>query len=137
MSLRPCLGCGTPTDQARCLTCRQPELARRTAKRQAFGYHSENWQTTRLERLALDGWRCQLRLPGCTERATHVHLDPAKRGNHWTASVDDCVSCCASCSGAIDAPRARPRGEGIDSKTRDPASLPRVPQTLLRASQEA
>ncbi|HEV8105558.1 MAG TPA: hypothetical protein VGP69_17640 [Gaiellaceae bacterium] len=39
-------------------------------------------------------------------RATHVHLDPRLEGNHDAATLEDCRACCASCSGAVDAPRA-------------------------------
>jgi hypothetical protein len=104
-------GCGRiiPIGERRCPEHRQTEVARRDAKAKAYGYHSPHWQRTRRERLDLARYVCELRLPGCTERATHVHLDPAYRGQHYAAQLEHTRACCASCSGAIDAPRSHSR----------------------------
>lgn len=87
------------------------DSARRNQRVTAYGYNSRHWQRLRRQRLTLAGHRCELQLDGCTEVATHVHLDPRLEGNHAAAQLDDTQACCPSCSGAVDAPRARlPRG---------------------------
>lgn len=82
------------------------ERVRRDEKRQRFGYSRPHWRRLRVQRLSLAHGLCELRLPGCSMRATHVHLDPRLEGNHDAATLEDCRACCASCSGAVDAPRA-------------------------------
>jgi hypothetical protein len=100
-------GCPRLTDHgARCLEHSAPDRARRNARVAEYGYNREHWQTVRRQRLALAGYRCELQLDGCTEVASHVHLDPRLQGNHDAAQLHDTRACCASCSGAIDAPRA-------------------------------
>jgi hypothetical protein len=107
MSLAPCLDCGTPSEGPRCPSHRQPgDGLTRSERVRVYGYHRPHWRHVRQQRLTLDGHRCTLQLPGCTGRATHVHLAPELHGNHDTATIHDCQSACASCSGAIDAPRA-------------------------------
>lgn len=81
--------------------------ARRNAKVTRFGYSRPHWRGLRARRLIFAGGMCELRLPGCTGHATHVHLRAELAGNHDAATLEDCRACCASCSGAIDAPRAR------------------------------
>src|SRR5436190_1191983 len=104
---RPCLDCGTPTTGTRCPR-HDHARQRRAARVTAYGYGRAHWRRLRKQRLELDGHRCQLRATAlCTGAATHVHLDPALEGRHDQATINDCVSCCASCSGAIDAPRAQ------------------------------
>jgi hypothetical protein len=99
-----------------CARCRKEERERSrqrgNPKARAYGYNRKNWQQVRRARLELDGYLCRLRLPGCTLQATHVHLDPELGGNHDVATLADCVSACAQCSGAVDAPRARGREGG-------------------------
>ena len=80
--LRPCLDCGRPTrNGSRC-----------TEHATSYGYTSSHWQQVRASRLAFDGHRCQLRHPGCTGRATSVHLDPACNGDHALASIQNTTS---------------------------------------------
>jgi hypothetical protein len=92
---RPCLDCGRPTNGTRCL-----EHAVH------YGYTTPHWQTVRKQRLALDGYLCQLRHNGCTRRATTVHLDPRCNGNHLRATLDNTVSACLHCHGREDGGRA-------------------------------
>src|SRR5947209_8274983 len=73
--LRPCLACGRPTRGARCPE-HDHDNARRAAKAKAHGLTTRAWQLLRRARLELDGYRCRLALPGCTGRATSVHLRP-------------------------------------------------------------
>ncbi len=105
----PSPGCGRiiPMTERHCPRHKAEENARRNAKNKRFGRNSAHWRKVRKQRLELAGCRCELRLPGCTGLATHVHLDPAYRGEHRIAQVEHTRACCASCSGAIDAPRSR------------------------------
>jgi hypothetical protein len=48
--------------------------ARRTEEAKRHGYKSARWQKVRRQRLELAGHVCELKLGGCTIRATHVHL---------------------------------------------------------------
>jgi len=76
----------------------------------AYGYNRTHWQQVRKQRLALAGHVCELRINCMGAPATHVHLDPAYRGQHRAARVEHCRVCCASCSGAVDAPRGSQGG---------------------------
>jgi 5-methylcytosine-specific restriction endonuclease McrA len=75
--------------------------AQRTTGQQR-GHHRKHWRTIRLQRLALDGHRCTIRLPGCTTTATSVHLHPALGNNHDLATLSNTQSACAHCHGRID-----------------------------------
>lgn len=79
---------------------------RRQTIARAHGLTTAHWQRLRRARLEVDGYACQIRREGCTGRATTVHLDPSLGGDHRAAMIDDCVSACHRCHGAIDAPRA-------------------------------
>lgn len=47
-------------------------------------YGSPAWRAVRPVVLQRDGHRCQLQLPGCTGRATHVdHIIPWSEGGAW------------------------------------------------------
>lgn len=94
---------------AYCDTHAAPDRARRNQRVRDHGYSSRNWQTIRAQRLAIAGYRCELQLDGCTQLATHVHLDPALNGNHTIARLEHTKACCPQCSGAIDAPRSHVR----------------------------
>lgn len=96
-----------PKGQRLCAEHKAADEARRAGKRRRFGYSRSNWQRIRAQRLVFAAGRCELGLPRCTGAATHVHLDPRLAGNHDLATFDDCRACCASCSGAVDAPRSR------------------------------
>ena len=102
-------GCGrrVTREEGRCPEHARAERQRRDEKTRRYGYRSPHWQRVRRERLELAGYRCELRLNCEGAEATHVHLDPAYRGEHRTALLEDTRACCASCSGAIDAPRAQ------------------------------
>jgi hypothetical protein len=71
--------------------CREHELAdsaRRNERVRRYGYGRAHWQGLRKVRIAHAKGRCELRLPGCTGRATHCHLDAALAGNHDAATKD-------------------------------------------------
>jgi 5-methylcytosine-specific restriction endonuclease McrA len=90
-----------------CTTCGRPTIGRRCAEHALDrGYNTQHWQQTRRARLTIDGYRCQLRHPGCSGYATTVHLDPECKGDHSLATIDNTLSACASCHGTEDAPRA-------------------------------
>jgi hypothetical protein len=113
-ALKTCATCGRPCHGSRCPTHAQAhattEAARRHRKTKNYGYRRAHWQRIRKLRLIFAGGLCELRLPGCTVYATHVHLDPAFGGNHDAATLADTRACCSSCSGAVDAPRAHMAG---------------------------
>lgn len=74
------------------------------------GRRSPYWRELRLAALERDGYRCQLQVDdGCTGQAVSVHIDPRLGGDHLRATLADCLSACAHCHGAVDAPRAVPR----------------------------
>ncbi len=112
--MRACAKCARaiPATERYCAEHKRAENARRNAKNKAFGRNSAHWQKVRKQRLELAGFRCELQLAGCTGVATHVHLDPSFRGQHRAASVEFCRACCASCSGAVDAPRSAEQRQG-------------------------
>jgi 5-methylcytosine-specific restriction endonuclease McrA len=94
-----------------CATCAAEYQAkdnkRRNKKWQASGANSRAWRMVREQVLMRDDYHCRLRLEDCTGRATTVHLDPRRGGNHVGATTEDCVSACLHCHGVADAPRAR------------------------------
>jgi hypothetical protein len=106
-TLKACV-CGAISPQWRCPACTEKDSAHRSRKVTAYGYGRANWQRIRKQRLTLAQGLCDLRLPGCTVYATHVHLAPELNGNHDAATLADTQACCPSCSGAVDAPRAQP-----------------------------
>jgi 5-methylcytosine-specific restriction endonuclease McrA len=60
-------------------------------------YHSGRWQALRAAVLARDGHVCQLRLPGCTSRATIAdHITLRGRGPD-TESLNNLRAVCANC----------------------------------------
>src|SRR5438046_1407735 len=109
MRVCPIRGCGRiiPATERHCPEHKAAERRRRDEKAKRFGYHSAHWQRIRRERLQSAGYVCELRINCNGAQATHVHLDPAYRGRHYAALLEHTRACCASCSGAIDAPRAR------------------------------
>jgi 5-methylcytosine-specific restriction endonuclease McrA len=94
---------------SRCITHRTADNTRRLAKRRAHGRNTAAWQRLRLRRLKLDGYRCQMQWPGCTGKATTVHLHPRLNGDHRQAKITDLFSACSHCHGIVDAPRATRR----------------------------
>src|SRR5262249_50206944 len=79
---------------------------RRNERAKAQGRRSPYWARLRAAALARDGGYCQIRLEGCTLIATSVHIAPALGGDHWLATLEDCLSACHHCHGSTDAPRA-------------------------------
>jgi 5-methylcytosine-specific restriction endonuclease McrA len=73
---------------------------RRHTYRSTTGAH---WRRLRQLALARDGYRCQH--CGSTEDLT-VHLHPAARGDHDSATLDASTTLCRRCHGKLDARRA-------------------------------
>jgi hypothetical protein len=107
-----------PADKRLCVEHARADNARRNARGRAYGYGRMHWRRLRRLRIIRAGGRCELRLPGCTGHATHVHLDPSLAGNHDQATIHDVRAYCAPCSGAVDAPRAARLGRALEA-TRD------------------
>jgi hypothetical protein len=108
MTLRTCARCGriTGAGERYCATHQTAENQRQTAKTREYGYRRKHWRTIRKQRLEAAGYVCELQLPGCTTRASHVHLAAEYRGQHDIAELEHTRACCPSCSGAVDAPRS-------------------------------
>jgi len=122
--MKACVVCGRKTQAGnRCFEHKRLEQNRRNQRVAEYGYSSANWQRVRTRRRILAAGLCELQLPGCTKTATHTHLDPAAKGDHRRATLDQARACCANCSGAIDAPRSI-GGEGL-SRMFAPAANPR------------
>jgi hypothetical protein len=77
----------------------------RARKNKAHGTNTPYWRQLRQQALERDGHTCQLQHRGCTEVATTVHLDPALKGNHRIAGLEDCRSACKHCHGVEDGRR--------------------------------
>ncbi len=94
-----CLECrGAPAvRRGRCLPCaRAHDRAR--GSRQARGYDATHNQLRRLV-LERDGYRCRLRLRGCTGLATSAdHVLPLSRGGVTT--MENLVAACRHCNSA-------------------------------------
>jgi hypothetical protein len=54
----------------------------RTNKVTRYEYKSAHWQRVRKQRPELASNVCELKLAGCTIRATHVHLPAGYEGEH-------------------------------------------------------
>lgn len=80
--------------------------ARRHAKQRDHGRDTAHWRNLSVERRALAGGLCELRLEGCRVVATSGHLDARLEGQHELATIDDVLAACSSCHGRVDAPRA-------------------------------
>jgi 5-methylcytosine-specific restriction endonuclease McrA len=113
---------------ARCETHRREDNYQRRRRGLQHGLASAHWRGVRQAVLDRDGWRCQR----CGARASSVHLDPQLHGDHYHATIDNCVTLCRSCHGTTDAPRAhetkRRRGgtipiEGTSGGSRTPRHL--------------
>lgn len=107
------LGCPKLTLARRCPEHAAAKEARDNGRRhdrqRDHGRDTASWRRLRARRLLLAGNRCELQLHGCTEAATTVHLDPALKGDHDLATLDDVRAACAQCHGRVDAPRATAR----------------------------
>jgi hypothetical protein len=123
--LRPCLECGRPCHGSRC-----------AEHAIDYGYETPHWQAVRRARLALDGYRCTFRHPGCTVRATTVHLAPECGGRHALATLDNTRSACLHCHGVEDGGRAT-GGAASPSKTGSAAPHPAMPAGPCTASEKA
>lgn len=92
----------------RCPQCQmhaQADGRRRNAKAQQDGRSLRQWRsTTRPAVLARAGNRCELRLRGCTGKATTVHKI---NGGYHSRNLDAYQAACFHCHGVVDAPKAR------------------------------
>ena len=77
---------------------------------------SAEWRKVRAFVLTRDGYRCRLRLEGCTERATHVHHTGDRRitGDN----PDHLVASCAHCNTSW--------GDPMQSKYGNPPTVQRT-----------
>lgn len=83
---------------------------RRNQKATRNGLKRHAWKGPnglRARTLQRDQHRCRLKLPGCTHKATSVHLAPLLRGDHTRATLDHCLSACHHCHGVIDGRRSK------------------------------
>jgi 5-methylcytosine-specific restriction endonuclease McrA len=78
---------------------------RKDIQHKVKGYGTTHWKRVRRQRLELDGYACQIRLPLCLGIADTVDLHPALNGDHRLASIDTTRSACRRCHGAIDGGR--------------------------------
>jgi len=85
---------------------RSRDNQRRQRKREQHGRNRKAWYQLRDCRLRFAGYRCELRLPGCTGRATTGHLDPRLHGDHTRARLKDIRAACPNCHGRVDGGRA-------------------------------
>lgn len=93
---RPCIGCGAlvPAGATRCRDCTRAVEQRRGTVTQRFG---PGWARISALVLKRDGYECQLRLPGCTGRATTAdHVTPRSHGG--TATLDNLQASCRRCN---------------------------------------
>lgn len=90
----------------------QPDGSAALMARTAWGNGSTTaWRKLRAAVLARDGYRCQLNLPGCTTKATHVHHTLGRKyGDDPVHLVSSCAWCNLSTGepGSHD-PAPRPR----------------------------
>lgn len=93
--MKPCLTCGRPSDGPYC-----------TRHATDPGYNTRHWRELRNHVLERDQHICQLGHPGCTMRATTVHLDKSQGGLHHNALATDCLAACLHCHGVEDGGRA-------------------------------
>lgn len=78
----------------RCPQAREREYARRPSKVERFGH---GWDSKSKRVIARDGGMCQLRLAGCTGRATTAdHVVPRSRGG--TSDMGNLVAACRHCN---------------------------------------
>ena len=86
-----------------CPDCQRADDRRRNTRRKVSGRTTAAWQRLRLAAFHRDGYACQRCGEGGTRHALTVHLDPALKGNHWIAALDDLTTLCRSCHGSVDA----------------------------------
>jgi 5-methylcytosine-specific restriction enzyme A len=59
-----------------------------------FRTSDASWRKVRLAVLERDGWKCQIRLPGCRGEADEVdHVVPHDRGGAWYDEANLRASC--------------------------------------------
>lgn len=90
----------------KCAACATADNARRAKKSAAHGLTTTHWQQLRRARLKQAKGVCELRLRGCTRRASTVHLDPRLGGNHRAATLGDVRAACLRCHGVLDGARS-------------------------------
>lgn len=70
------------------------------------GGSTRAWRRTRAQVLVRDGYRCQIRLPGCTQSADQVHHVAGKRAGDDPALL---VAACRLCNNRLGDPNKRTR----------------------------
>ncbi|ORB67998.1 hypothetical protein BST47_04215 [Mycolicibacterium tusciae] len=76
-----------------------------------------DWDSRRRKALSRDGYRCQLRWRGCTEKATDV--DHRRRGNDHALS--NLQSVCSTCHKQKTAKESAARKAALKARARRPA----------------
>lgn len=107
------------------------------AKNKRNGMNLKGWRGPhglRARTLERDQHLCQAQLPGCTHKATTVHIRPALDGDHRQATLHDCISLCHRCHGRIDGPRS-PGGRGFPGRRRAaiPSQVAEIPPRSRRS----
>ena len=91
----PCLDCGALSRGSRCPRCQSArEAARGSTTERGYG---ARWQRTSASVIARDGGVCQLRLAGCTVRATTTDHVIAK-ANGGTDDDANLITTCRPCN---------------------------------------
>jgi hypothetical protein len=96
------------------------------------GGSTRQWRKTRQRVLVRDGHRCQLRLPGCTGRAEHVHHVNGKAAGDGLRNL---LAACAHCNLSLGDPTKPKRSDGARRPASDPACQPRTLWAVGRRSQ--
>jgi hypothetical protein len=86
------------------------------------GGSTRQWRKIRDRVLARDGHRCQLRLPGCTGRAEHVHHVHGKAAGDGFRNL---LAACAHCNLSLGDP-TKPKRSGSRRPAPDPPVEPRT-----------
>lgn len=103
----------------------------RNEKAKRNGLNLNRWRGPRglrAQALRRDHHLCQH--PGCTNKATTVHIRPELNGDHRRATLNDCTSLCHTCHGRIDGRRSQTGGT---SRARRTAAIPDGAQIPPRA----
>jgi 5-methylcytosine-specific restriction endonuclease McrA len=122
MLAKLCNGCHAAFPQEKvkrglCPDCQRADNHRRNTKRRVSGRTTAAWQRLRLAAFDRDSYACRQCGQGGTRHTLTVHLDPALKGNHWSATLDDLTTLCRSCHGSVDAPRAHTKVEPSRSQS--------------------
>src|SRR5262249_18811815 len=94
-------GCQRLVNSGRCDEHRREANRARKDANVVYRRNTVAWKKLRAARLALCGYRCELRVDdGCTEIATTVHV--VGGGNHEGAPLSALRGACLHCHGTLD-----------------------------------